>query len=301
MRLKPWLFLLLLAAVLAVFTYGVARLGHRLVRHGTDLVKLLPRRTDAITFYVDVAALRASHLLDLISTDKAQSADYRSFVSATGFNYTRDLDAVAGNISDAESDFLAEGHFDWARLRNYVGGHGGVCNEICSMPASTEGRWASFKSLQNNVLAIAVSTNKSAATHIGTPGQVQLDVPGDPVWVEVPGSLLEKTAGWQLPAKVLASSLHSAEQVTLAAGLHDGGLRLELRARFTDSRRAQAVRNQLDIDTKMLKLELTREHAGPNPADLTGLLTAGTFRADGNEVFGDWPIDRQLLKSLEIE
>jgi hypothetical protein len=36
----------------------------------------------------------------------------------------------------------------------------------------------------------------------------------------------------------------------------------------------------------------------PNPADLTGVLTAGSFRSDGNRVFGYWPIARTFVENL---
>jgi hypothetical protein len=49
----------------------------------------------------------------------------------------------------------------------------------------------------------------------------------------------------------------------------------------------------------MLQLELARENQQPNPADLTGLLTSGTFQSGNNHVFGTWPVRKELLKALE--
>jgi hypothetical protein len=62
---------------------------------------------------------------------------------------------------------------------------------------------------------------------------------------------------------------------------------------------AETTRGQLELDTKMLKLELAREHQQPNPADLTGLLAAGTFQVIDTEVIGAWPIKKELLNSLQ--
>jgi hypothetical protein len=49
----------------------------------------------------------------------------------------------------------------------------------------------------------------------------------------------------------------------------------------------------------MLKLELAHEHAQPNPADLTGLLTSGRFETKGSDVTGGWPVRKELLKTLQ--
>lgn len=301
MRLKPWQFLLLLACVLALLAYGLSRFTHRLVGESADIVRLLPDRSGATTFYVNVGLLRTTHLLDLLSPEKVQAADYRSFVDATGFDYTRDLDAVAGSRTAEENDFILQGRFDWTRIQNYARTQGGTCDAICTVPASTPGRWASFRMLQSDVIALAVSSAKTAAERLGTPSQQHAVIPAGPLWVKLPGSALNQTSGWPMPAQLLAASLHGAQSVSFAAGPHDTGLRLEMRARYDSEQAAHLVKNQLEIDTRMLKLELTHEHQKPNPADLTGLLTAGTFQEVGPEVVGDWPVDLRLLQALEID
>jgi hypothetical protein len=62
---------------------------------------------------------------------------------------------------------------------------------------------------------------------------------------------------------------------------------------------AEVTRNQLEIQTKMLRLELARERQQPNPADLSGLLTSGTFQIVDKHVIGNWPVSRELLKTLQ--
>jgi hypothetical protein len=49
----------------------------------------------------------------------------------------------------------------------------------------------------------------------------------------------------------------------------------------------------------MLKLQLAQEHQQPNPADLTGLLTSGSFGAEGKQVSGEWRVSKDLLKTLQ--
>jgi hypothetical protein len=62
---------------------------------------------------------------------------------------------------------------------------------------------------------------------------------------------------------------------------------------------ADTIRNQLELQTKLLKLELARERQQPNPADLTGLLTAGSFQVVNRHVIGTWPVRNELLKTLQ--
>jgi hypothetical protein len=74
---------------------------------------------------------------------------------------------------------------------------------------------------------------------------------------------------------------------------------IRLNAEFPNEPSADTTKKQLDIQTRMLKLELAREHQQPNSADLTGLFTAGTFHVADKRVVGDWPVRKELLEALE--
>jgi hypothetical protein len=43
---------------------------------------------------------------------------------------------------------------------------------------------------------------------------------------------------------------------------------------------------------------IEREHQKPNPVDLSGVLTSGTFRSEGRRVAGTWPIERAFIENL---
>jgi hypothetical protein len=43
---------------------------------------------------------------------------------------------------------------------------------------------------------------------------------------------------------------------------------------------------------------IEREHQRPNPADLSGVLTSGTFHSDGSRVVGSWPIEHEFIQNL---
>ena len=54
---------------------------------------------------------------------------------------------------------------------------------------------------------------------------------------------------------------------------------VQLQAVFPNAPSADTTCKQLQIQTRMLRLELARENQQPNPADLTGLLMSGTFQS----------------------
>lgn len=77
---------------------------------------------------VDVASLRREQwLLDIIkraSGEVEEAADYRAFVEATGFDYTRDLERLwfgaAGTDKAPVFVFVGEGRFARERIQNYA-------------------------------------------------------------------------------------------------------------------------------------------------------------------------------------
>jgi hypothetical protein len=102
--------------------------------------------------------------------------------------------------------------------------------------------------------------------------------------------------------RILAISLQSADSVILSLGPtvdKRAAFAIALEASFSMEPSAETARAQLEIDTKMLKLGLQRAHREPDPADLTGLLAAGTFLRVRKQVTGSWPVRRELLKTLE--
>jgi hypothetical protein len=300
-RLKPWQFLAIVALAIGLLTYGLQRFRYRFVRSNTDLVRLLPRRS-ATTFFLDVSALRAGHVLQLMSAPKTQEADYQTFVLETGFDYTRDLNAMAGNTAGGETYFLLKGRLDWNRLANYAIAHGGTCSDVCVIATTTPGNWASFRRLQPDVIALAVSTTRNAVTRIGAQSPLKDTLPSQPLWIRLGPNALDGAAAWPAPAKILANTLHSASEIVFSAGPSSSAdLQLGMNAQFPSERFAETVRNQLEIDTRMLKLELARENQKPNPADLTGLLVSGAFQLVDNHVIATWPLRKEFLESLQIQ
>ena len=75
--------------------------------------------------------------------------------------------------------------------------------------------------------------------------------------------------------------MQAAQSVVLSAGQaehNNEAFHVQLEAAFPNNPSADTTCKQLQIQTQMLKLELAHENHEPNPADLTGLLAAGTFQ-----------------------
>jgi hypothetical protein len=282
---RPWVFFLGIAVLVAAAVFGIDRYRHRFVRTDADLIKLLPSN-GATRFYVNVAAVR-----QVLGPAKREDPEYRRFVRETGFDYQRDADALAGTADSAELLFVVRGRFDWDRVRRYVAQHG---------RPNGKGRWVSFVSVQPDVLGLAVSADRTAAQKLlAHKSRSAGNPPPYPVWVEPSQKLLHNPVDLPFPVRVLAIWLQSANPVVLSLGpATNAEFQLRLDASFPNAVTAKTTRNQLEIETRMLKLELAREHRQPSADDLTGLLAAGTFEVSGNQLKGVWPVRKELLESL---
>jgi hypothetical protein len=302
---KPWIALLAAAVVIAALLWGIDLYRHRYVRSDRDLFRFLPE-ADSTVFYVNVAGMRQAGMLQLFAGAKAaEETDYRTFIHETRFDYTRDVDAVAGAADASQVFFLVRGRFDWGRLRAYAISHGGNCTTAaCEAPTSKPGRWASFLAIQPDVLALALSANPNAIEMVRPPGHDFREIlPTPPIWARISHSLLMNPAAVPIPLRIFAISLQSAHPVVLSLSpdsAADGRqFKLELDAHCANAAAAETIRSQFEIDTKLLKLGLARAHITPNAADLSGLLTSGAFQVVDRRLIATWPVRKELLRSLE--
>jgi hypothetical protein len=271
-----------------------------LVRADVDILRWLPPG-DVTTFYADVKTLRRSGYLKLLAGNSDSDPDYRRFVQESNFDYWRDLDAIAGQAAPDALRLAIKGRLDWSRLRAYARQHDGSCRgESCTLPSSRPGRWLSFTELQPDVMLAAVAANPGAsASLVNTPTRLVDPRPDDAVWLRPATPLLQKPNDLPFALRVFAIALQSAKNVTLSlAPAPDAAFNLKLTAHFGAPASAESARSQLDLDTRLLTAELGREHATANPADLTGLLTAGRFWRQDDVLYGTWPIRKELLNSL---
>lgn len=306
LELPPWAFLLLLGAVVAAVLFGIDSYRHRFVRSNADLVHLLPR-SDSTVVFANFSLLRRAGMMGLLAGAKtAEAEEYDQFVSETRFDYRKDIDALAASVDDGRIFFVARGHFDWDALRNYIKSHGGSCagDALCRMPTSQPGRWASLVEIQPNVIGLAVGKDNSAAELLRSEGHRNGGaIPSAPVWVRVSEKLLKNPVDLPLPVRIFAITLQSTDSVLVSFDAADAddsaAFEIRLDAECPNGVTANTIRQQLELQTKLLKLELAREHEQPNPADLTGLLTSGSFQVVDRNVTGTWPVRKELLKTLQ--
>ncbi len=268
------------------------------------MVTLLPR-TDGTVFFANFAALRRVGVLNLFAGSKTtQEPEYREFLRETHLDYMKDIQAIAGLADGKEILFVVRGRFDWGRLRKYALIQGGGCDRrLCKLPTSQGSRWASFLSIQPDVMGLAVASD-STAVNVLLPqrNRVSRQIPSQPVWVRVSRSLLQNPSSLPVAVRIFAISLQFADNVVLAldsGGESGAAFTLQLDAECPSSVAADTIRSQLELQTRALVRELAREHQNPSSSDLTGLLMAGRFHAADRHVIGTWPIHKEFLKMLE--
>ena len=138
---RAWIVVAVLIGVAALGAGAYLYLQHRPPSEpsaGTapDIMSQLPPGAPVVA-YIDVAALRKlqgsplAAMLGLAGADPKEDRDYENFVRDTGFDYTRDLDAVAiavwptsllkPNAGPGENQVmaLADGRFDREKIKAY--------------------------------------------------------------------------------------------------------------------------------------------------------------------------------------
>jgi hypothetical protein len=263
------------------------------------MIACLPRSGN-LTVYLDVKALRASGILDMVAGSKsAEELEYQQFVEGTGFDYRSDVDALAAAFSGRNAWLVLRGSFNWKKIRDYVVSKGGTCrNTVCRI-ATAGDRYTSLVPLRNDFMAIAFNANNSAVLDI-TPRGVRegLQEPDKPIWISVAGPALRDADVVPTGAQSFVSPLESAENIVLSAGADGDQTQLDLNVLCGSESSASDLLVKLEGATNMLRKMLEREKQQPNPADLSGLLAGGVFRRDRRRVYGSWPLHREFLATL---
>jgi hypothetical protein len=291
--------LILLVVVLAAA--GVFYYRHRQSIPGVAvLLDHLPPG-EGITGWIDVVALRSGGVLDLIAGYKpVEDKEYQAFVERSGFDYRRDLDGVLATVRGDDVYLLLTGRFPWHQLESYAKSQGGSCHDdICTMPGSQPNRNISFASVRNGLLALAVSPNTTAVSEILQPRKQPRTVASQhPVWITVPPASLRGRPALLPGTRPFTSALTKAESVTLSIGPEAGRFEALLDVTCPTAGDAAYLQLQLQEATVLLKTLIQRENKQPNPSDLSGVLTSGTFGRNDRQVWGKWPIERSFVQAL---
>lgn len=300
-QIRPWHLVTLLLVVCAGTIGLVATYRSRQSTTAAELVRHLPSRGDNIVVHVDLSAIRASGLLDLLAGARTvEEEDYTTFVSETGFDYRLDLDTILASFGNPENHFLLRGRFDWEKLNIYASRRGGTCfNGFCYLPASAADRYISFFALKPDVLAVAVARGKYAASDLADLGPPKEWKPVDhPLWVMAPAARLAESPLLPSGTRSFVTAIRQSRRAILSLGLSGG--RLEAALEVTCSRPEDAARIAAELQeaTETLRRFIAREKKTANPRDLSGVLTSGSFQHQGSTVRGVWPIERAFLESV---
>ena len=264
------------------------------------LMSYLPPRHASVV-YLDFRALRNSGVFDLIAGQAgAEEPEYRTFVEQTGFNYKEDLHQVAMSSAAGVHYFVVEGRFDWEKLRAHAAASGGGCNgDACWTKGSTPDRVISFRPLGRTLMALASGREQSAVRDIakrvtGT----TMAVPAEPMWMHVPGEVLRSPGNLPSGTALFARAISTAENAVLTLGPQGERYELKMNLSCKSAEEAAVLRTQMAEITNLLQKLINREGKQPNADDLSGILSAGVFTRDGNQVLARWPITQAFLQSL---
>ncbi|HTS50002.1 MAG TPA: hypothetical protein VMH05_18770 [Bryobacteraceae bacterium] len=299
-RLHAWQLAASLIIVCALAVTAVYMFRLRGGSKPSDLVAYLPAE-NATVLYIDVDAIRRSGILNLVAGSKAaEEIEYKQFVDATLFDYRQDLDAVAAAFKDNQVFFAVRGRFHWKNLMDYARHQGGYCrNGFCVTSGSRPNRRISFYALRRDMMAMAISSDDFAAYQVASkPASRPVSSPSEPVWAMVPIAALQRADDLPSGLKPFARALGNAEQIVFTLGPEGDHLQLALNVTCRDTQTASALVVDLEGTTNELRKMLDREHQKPDPADLTGMLVAGSFRRDDRSVHGQWPLDRAFVDAL---
>jgi hypothetical protein len=300
LRPRGWILVIgLIAISIAGVVIATRVAGPKL--DGGGMAAYMPQR-DAAVLYVDVAALRSSGILDkLVGSTVGEEAEYKTFVQQSGFDYKRDLDRVMVNSAEDTHYFLAEGRFDWDKLKAYAKGQGGSCDgDFCTVKGNAPNRIVSFYPVAKKFLAMASSPNASAARDISarTPVKPSYDVPDRPLWLYVPSSVLQRQNDLPAGTRLFTRALESSQRVMFSLGPQAGKFELTMDVTCRTTEDAVVLKNQLEGITKLLQSLIAREKQTPSMRDLSGVLTSGSFERVSEHVIGRWPIDKSFVDSL---
>jgi hypothetical protein len=294
------------AAVLGVILGAWAYWFYSRPYDAVRLVQCLPSDR-SLHVYMNVGLLRSGGLLELLAGSQGtEEPDYKKFVEQTGFDYRTDLDAVAAGFRDGDEYFAVQGRFQWNRLADYARSHQGKCDVIqgadaCSMPATQAGKTISFSLLRRDVLALAVARDPQGARVI-FPGfwKEPPKIPTAAIWLSAPPYIFADSKTLPAGLSPFRTQLTQARNTVFTLGASPDQKAFELRMLVDCAAPDDAAKMaaQLSSVTELLKKMLDRDKLKPTSGDLTGVLIAGRFEAQKDQVTGTWPIERKFIESL---
>jgi hypothetical protein len=294
---------LLIGSVLAILLCAIGSVVYLKTRDLSPRAALARLPSDnAAVLSIDFSALRQGGIFEMLYGPVVEEEpEYKTFVQKTAFDYRRDLDHAFISFHSSGVYFLVRGRFDWKRLEAYAREQGGGCtNGLCRMPGSAPERKISFFPLNPGVMAMAVSTNESAATQMSEPAKNSRAVVmlKQPVWLSLPSATLQKSDSFPTGTRLFAKAIEGAESATISLAPQGKAIEAQLEVVCRNAQEAAIITEQFQKVTALLRTIIEKDKQKPNPGDLSGVLTAGVFRQEDTRVVGRWPIERVFLENL---
>ena len=263
------------------------------------LLERLPQNSTAV-FYIDFDGLRKAGLMEIFGgSEMVREPEYRAFVQQTGFDYATDLDSAILAFHPTGKYMLLRGRFNWPLLKHYTEVQGGTCRHaFCRTEGSTPDRQISYFPIDGQTMGLAVSSDAWAATQLWDHRKHTLHVPEEPVWAVLSSAAWKDGTALPSGARAFALALENVDRVLFTAGRAPDGVELTMNVNCQSPGQAARVTLRLRETTSTLLNLIRDEGQKPNPADLSGILTAGAFEQRDTEVVGRWPIPRSFLASL---
>ena len=256
----------------------------------------------SLLIYLDVGALRQAGLIELLAGSKvAEDPEYRAFVEQTQFDYRKDLYAVAASFRADEAFYVIHGRFDWNALKSYALLAGGACwDAACSAPSSRPNRYLSFMPVRTDLMVLVVSPSRGAVRTAVTRARrsAKEAQPDQPVWISIPPAVLLKPDSFPTGTQLFAKALQDSDNVTFSIAPADNRFQARLDVLCRSTAEAALIEAQFERITDVLRKLIASNGQTPNPRDLSGVLTNGTFRREERRVRATWPIERAFLETI---
>jgi hypothetical protein len=264
-------------------------------------MKRLPT-ADAVVLYIDMQRLRSLGVIEKLFDNArvGQDPEYQSFIKKIDFDFRNDLNTAMVAFAPSGKYMLLRGRFDWKAFRDYVIAQDGHCNNsVCKLVGSTPERHISYFPLQKDLMALAVSPDEAAFERMNAVDQrPDAELPNAPIWLIIPPAVLKSTSSLPTGTRLFAESLERAQSTLLWLNVAPNAFQLRMEVRCSSVGDAVQAASDLTRLTALLRRMIESEKQTPNPADLSGLLTSGSFHNEGTKVLGEWPITQALLENL---
>jgi len=279
-----------------------------------ELIEMAPGDATFIA-YLDLENLRNDPLIDRIAAMAAPvtvDRDYADFVSATGFDYRRDLDRAVIAGTTEQTLAIAEGRFDQEKIKQYVLRSGSLEREgdraVYVMKSATPGKSISLSFLSKNRIAIAQGggLSESALTsHVPLDPAMRerlLRVAGSPVFAgfKVTGSLTAAASG--APAASIPA-LQSLRGVNFALKPDGEQMLVSAEGECENPVQAQKLQSSLDFLQTILPAGLANPKmrgsmSAENAALAARLIQAAGISRDDQRVRLLLTVTPEMIRSL---